>query len=52
MLRPHSPRDPRGSNVVALRRCPGSELSSSTTRVIAAHEALRGQRPESTENDE
>lgn len=43
-LREHSPPDPRGENVIAIRRCAGSELSPETTRTIAAHQALRGHR--------
>jgi hypothetical protein len=45
-LREHSPRDPRGPNVIDIRRCPGSDLSQDMTRGIAAHTALRGNRPE------
>lgn len=43
-LREHSPPDPRGENVIGIRRCTGSELSPATTRTIAAHQALRGNR--------
>jgi hypothetical protein len=32
--------------VVDIRRCPGSDLSPDITRGIAAHTALRGNRPE------
>ena len=45
-FREHSPRDPRGPNVVDIRRCPGSDLSPDMTRGIAAHTALRGNRPD------
>jgi hypothetical protein len=40
-FREHSPPDPRGTNIVALRRCTGSGLSPDMTRGIAAHAALR-----------
>ncbi|HEX4250737.1 MAG TPA: hypothetical protein VH008_22925 [Pseudonocardia sp.] len=45
-FREHSPRDPRGHNVVGIRRCPGSDLSPDMARGIAAHTALRANRPE------
>jgi len=32
--------------VVDIRRCPGSDLSPDMTRGIAAHTALRGNRPD------
>jgi hypothetical protein len=43
-FREHSPKDARGSNVVAIQRCAGSDLSPETTRGIAAHAALRAGR--------
>jgi hypothetical protein len=49
-FREHSPKDRRGRNVVAIRRCPGSDLSPDMTRGIAAHTALRGNRGEMPDN--
>lgn len=50
-FREHSPHDPRGHNVVAIRRCTGSDLSPQMTRTIAAHAALRPTRPKRNDGE-
>lgn len=43
-LKGHNPTDPDKPNVVRIRRCAGSGLSPSTTRMIAAMRALHAHR--------